>query len=86
MLSGETSDRTHPPPLSGAAFPPVRDGQVLLDAPQTHKEQEIRCPVKDENSYLPWHLTPTPEQHMILGGGDPHTGFLMTVIYGRTLD
>lgn len=61
MLPGETSQWTHPSSLSGAAFLPAGDGQVLSDALQTHKKQEIFCPAKDESSYLPWHLTPTPE-------------------------
>ena len=61
MSSGETAYWTHPSSLSGAAFPPVGEGQVLSDALQIHKKQEIFGPAKDENSYLTWHMTPTPE-------------------------
>lgn len=43
---------------------------MLLDTPLTHKEQEIHCPDKDENSYLPWHLLSNPEDDDS-GRGDP---------------
>lgn len=51
-----------------------QDRRVLLDTPLTHQEQEILCPGKDENSYLPWHLISNPEEHYY-GRGALRLGF-----------
>lgn len=79
VLSGQTSYRTCPWSLSSAAFLPVEDGQVLSDAPQSHRRQENFCPAGDENRYLSWHMTQLQvwfwEREV-----DNHTGFLMNVI------